>query len=59
MQAGASAIQYRPVGTTPWNDLLPIAGMNVPGWTRAVYIPKGGTVPGGTPAYTLIIEAEA
>lgn len=36
-----------------------VAGLNTVGWNRAVYIPKNGTVPGGTPVYTTVIELEA
>lgn len=36
-----------------------VAGLNTVGWGRAVFIPNGGTVPGGTPAYTIVIEAGA
>lgn len=33
-----------------------VAGLNDAGWARAIYIPSGGTVPAGTPTYTLVIE---
>lgn len=36
-----------------------VAGLNTVGWGRTVFIPKNGTVPGGTPTYTIVIEAEA
>lgn len=36
-----------------------VAGLNTVGWGRAVFIANGGTVPGGTPAYTIVIEAGA
>lgn len=36
-----------------------VAGLNTVGWNRAVYIAKNGTVPGGTPVYTTVIELEA
>lgn len=36
-----------------------VAGLNTLGWGRAIFIPNGGTVPGGTPPYTLVIEAAA
>lgn len=35
-----------------------VAGLNTVGWNRAVYIAKNGTVPGGTPVYTTVIELE-
>lgn len=35
------------------------AALNTAGWCRAVFIPKGGTIPVGTPTYTLVIEADA
>jgi hypothetical protein len=36
-----------------------VAGLNTVGWGRAVFIPLGGSVPGGTPTYTIVIEAGA
>lgn len=36
-----------------------VAGLNTVGWGRSVFIANGGTVPAGTPAYTIIIEAGA
>lgn len=39
-------------------NTVDVAGLNTVGWNRAVYIPKNGTVPGGTPVYTTIIEVE-
>lgn len=35
------------------------AGLNTLGLGEAVFIPNGGTVPVGTPAYTIVIEAGA
>ena len=35
------------------------ASLNTVGWCQAVFIPLGGTVPVGTPPYTLVIEADA
>lgn len=35
------------------------AGLNTVGLGEAVFIPNGGTVPVGTPAYTIVIEAGA
>lgn len=35
------------------------AGLDTVGWGRMVFIANGGTVPVGTPAYTLVIEADA
>lgn len=55
----------KPVSTaqqTALNDKVntaDVAGLNTVGWGRAVFIPNGGTVPGGTPAYTIVIEAGA
>lgn len=40
-------------------NIADVAGLNTVGWNRAVYIPKNGTVPGGTPVYTTVIELEA
>lgn len=34
-----------------------VAGLNTIGWGRVVFIAKGGTIPGGTLPYTLVIEA--
>lgn len=39
--------------------LADVAGLNTVGWGRAVFIPLGGSVPGGTPTYTIVIEAGA
>lgn len=36
-----------------------VAGLNVVGLGRAVFIANGGTVPVGTPPYTIVIEASA
>lgn len=36
-----------------------VAALNTVGWGRAVFIPNGGTVPGGTPTYTIVIESAA
>lgn len=36
-----------------------VAGLNTVGWGRAVFITAGGTIPGGTPVYTIVIEAAA
>lgn len=36
-----------------------VAGLNTVGWGRAVFIPKGGTVPANTPEYTIVIEKDA
>jgi len=47
------------VGTTLVNIPGSPAGLNTAGWCRAVFIPNGGTIPSGTPAYTLVIEADA
>jgi hypothetical protein len=47
------------VGTTPVSIPGVPAAINTVGWLRAVFIPHGGTVPVGTPAYTLVIEADA
>lgn len=35
---------------------VPRAGLNTVGVPDAVFIPTGGTVPGGTPTYTIVIE---
>jgi len=40
-------------GTLPSSNK---AGLNTLGVAEAVYIENGGTVPAGTPAYTLVIE---
>lgn len=47
------------VGSTPVSIPGDPAGLNAVGWCRAVFIANGGTVPVGTPAYTLVIEAAA
>lgn len=55
----------KPVSTAQANAIAAkvntadVAGLNTVGWNRAVYIPKNGTVPGGTPVYTTVIELEA
>lgn len=36
-----------------------VAALNTTGWGRAVFIPNAGTVPVGTPAYTIVIELPA
>lgn len=36
-----------------------VAGLDDVGWGRAVFIANGGTIPAGTPAYTIVIEAAA
>lgn len=33
-----------------------VAGLNTVGVAQAVFIPNGGTVPVGTPTYTIVIE---
>lgn len=33
-----------------------VAGLNTVGWGRSIFIANGGTVPGGTPPYTIVIE---
>lgn len=38
---------------------VPRAALNTLGLGEAIFIPKNGTVPGGTPTYTIVIEAEA
>lgn len=35
------------------------AGLDTVGVGRAVFIENGGTIPGGTPAYTIVIEESA
>lgn len=35
------------------------AGLNTVGYAQAVWIANGGTIPAGTPAYTLVVEAAA
>ena len=37
-------------------DTSAVAGLNTVGWGRAVFIENGGTVPPGTPDYTIVIE---
>lgn len=46
------------VGTDPivFPDPSPTAGLDTVGWAKAVFIEEGGTVPVGTPAYTLVVE---
>jgi hypothetical protein len=39
-------------------DVSASAALNTVGWDRAVYIAKGGTVPAGTPAFTVVRELE-
>lgn len=48
------------VGTDPivFPDPSPTAALDTVGWARAVFIEEGGTVPVGTPAYTLVVELE-
>jgi hypothetical protein len=47
------------VGTTVISTPGTPAALAVVGWCRAVFIAHGGTVPVGTPPYTLVIEADA
>ncbi len=55
----------KPVSTATWEalggklDTSAVAGLDTVGWGRVVYIPNGGTVPEGTPAYTQVIEMGA
>jgi len=46
------------VGGTPVDIPGDPAGLNTVGWCQAVFIENGGTVPVGTPPYTLVIEAD-
>lgn len=47
------------VGGTPVGMPGAQAGLNTVGWCQAVFIAKNGTIPSGTPPYTLVIEADA
>lgn len=40
-------------------NIADVAGLDTVGWARAVFIENGGTVPVGTPEYTIVIEAGA
>jgi hypothetical protein len=35
---------------------LGLAGLNTVGIAQAVFIPHGGTIPVGTPTYTIVVE---
>lgn len=37
----------------------PVAALDTVGWGRTVFIENGGTVPVGTPEYTIVVELEA
>ena len=53
-ETAAAAAQAKADAAVPTSG---VAGLNTVGWARAVFIPKGGTIPGGTPVYTLVVEA--
>lgn len=46
------------VGDTPVSIPGVPADLDTVGWMRGVFIANGGTVPVGTPPYTLVIEAD-
>ncbi|MFT4260344.1 hypothetical protein [Microbacterium sp.] len=55
----AKAPATRTVAGHPLTADVPRAGLSTVGVGEAVFIPNGGTVPAGTPAYTIVIEAAA
>jgi hypothetical protein len=55
LSGGALTIGDDPVDVTP----TPQAGLNTPGWARAVFIEEGDEVPGGTDPYTIVVEIPA
>lgn len=56
VKATANAAEAAAAAALPASN---VAGLNTVGWVRAVWLTAAGTVPGGTPANTLVIRSAA